>query len=151
MRQRRAFLCIGVVSLLGFVACNTGERESRNKTEPVESLGALGVELKLRFPPSARLVGVDRSPGGMDDAVRVKLEVAAAELPSLLAQTQIDAESFEPGTGGLFGPDQDFWDPHQSVALRSGQARREGGRVLNVGIDDRRAGSAVVYIVEHGT
>ena len=87
----------------------------------------------------------------MDDLVQVKLEMAREDVPSLVQQTHIDPASFYPGTGGLMGPDQEFWDPHQAPALRTGQAERPGARALNLGIDDSRPGAAVVYLVEHGT
>lgn len=149
--QRHTLICMGVASLLGIVACEKAEEKMSGNGQPTESLAALSAELELQFPPSARLVGVHRSRGGMDDAVRVKLELAASELPLLLTQTKIDVESFEPGTGGLLGPDQDFWDPHHAPALRTGQGKRAGGRVLNMGIDDSHASSTVIYLVEHGT
>jgi hypothetical protein len=87
----------------------------------------------------------------MDDIVRVKLEMASRELPSLVEQTQIDPAAFYPGTRGLLGSDKDFWDPHQAPALRTGQAKRPDARALNLGIDDSRPDVAVVYLVEHGT
>jgi hypothetical protein len=136
---------------LSVVACDREDEKMSNNGHGTESLAVLGAELELEFPPSARLLGVLRSPGGMDDAVRVKLEVDPSELPMLLGQTHIEAEAFAQGTGGLLGPDKDFWDPHQAASVRTGQAKRAGGRVLNVGIDDSRAGSAVIYLVEHGT
>jgi hypothetical protein len=87
----------------------------------------------------------------MDDAIQVKVEVPAAELPALLRQTQIGAEYFRPGARGLLGPDDDFWDPHQANALRTGQAKRPEGRALNVGIAEGRQGVAVLYIMLHET
>jgi hypothetical protein len=83
------------------------------KNEASESLSKLSMELGLSFPPSTRLIGVLRS-NGMDDAVRVKLEIAATEFPSFLEQTGIDGAGLRPGTRGMLGPDRDFWDPHQS-------------------------------------
>jgi hypothetical protein len=87
----------------------------------------------------------------MDDIVHIKLELAPEDVDSLIAQSKIDPASFAPGTGGLLGPDKDFWDPHRAPKLRTAQAHRPDARALNLGIDDSRAAVAVVYLVEHGT
>ena len=89
----------------------------------VESLFALSTELGLEFPSSTRLGGVLRS-NGMDDAVRFKLEMSTAEFPSFLAQTGIDPALTRPNMQGIFGPDRDFWTPHQVDSLRTGQVKR---------------------------
>ena len=139
-----------MAGLLGVLACNTPDRGGQPHDQPVESLAALSAELSLQFPASTRLIGVRRS-HGMDDIVRVKLEMASRELPFLVAQTQIDPAAFYPGTRGLLGSDKDFWDPHQAPAIRTGQAKRPDARALNLGIDDSQPDVAVVYLVEHGT
>jgi hypothetical protein len=136
--------------LLGLLACNTEASRRQDPAPPVESLASLGTELNIQFPHSTRLIGVRRS-YGMDDIVRIKLELAPEDLDSLIAQTQIDPASFAPGTGGLLGSDKDFWDPHRAPALRTAQAKRPDARALNLGIDDSRPAVAVVYLVEHGT
>ena len=151
MMRRREFLEASAWALLGAIGCKDGETRMNANAEPTESLAALGKELDLVFPPSTRLIGVRRSPGGMDDAIRVKLELSPAELPSLLTQTKIAAESFRPGTRGMLGSDGDFWDPHASASIETGQVKRADGRVLNVGVDEGREGVAVLYVVEHGT
>lgn len=147
---RQMFIRASLAWLLGVFACNTQERAPPSDSQPVETLAALSTELRLQFPPSTRLIGVRRS-HGMDDIVRVKLEMASGELPWLVAQTQIDPGAFYPGTRGLLGSDKDFWNPHQAPALRTGQAKRPDARALNLGIDDSRPDVAVVYLVEHGT
>src|SRR4051812_44611042 len=100
--QRRTFIRASIAGLSSAIGCNTGGANMANGSG--ESLAALSAELKLQFPSSTRLIGVHRSPGGMDDAVRVKLELSTGELPFLLSQTQIETEAFERGTGGLMGP-----------------------------------------------
>ncbi len=120
------------------------------KNEASESLSKLRMELGLSFPPSTRLIGVLRS-NGMDDAVWVKLEIAATEFPSFLEQTGIDGAGLRPGTRGMLGPDRDFWDPHQSKSLRTGQVSRPNARSLNLGFDDGHGGVVVAYLMEHGT
>jgi hypothetical protein len=144
------FICAAVGCLLGLLACNTDVSRQSSEASPVESLAALGTELNLRFPPSTRLIGVHRWQG-MDDIVHIKLELAPEDLDALIAQTQIDPAAFTPGTAGLLGPDQDFWDPHRAPKLRTAQAQRPDARALNLGIDDSRPAVAVVYLVEHGT
>jgi hypothetical protein len=87
----------------------------------------------------------------MDDAVRVKLELAATEFPSVLEQTAIDGAGLRSGTRGMLGPDDDFWDPHESKSLRTGQVSRSNARSLNLGFDDSRGDVVVAYLMEHGT
>lgn len=149
--RRRAVLAVGLGGLLSAVQCRSTGQSMSNENQPTESLAQLGAELKLMFPQSAHLIGVHRSPGGMDDAVRIKLEMAKEDLPVFLAQTQVDVQSFRPGTRGMLGADRDFWDPHRAKGLRTGQVQRPGARALNVGVDDSGDRVAVLYIVEHGT
>ena len=149
MMHRRRFLALGVAAL-GCKASDSGKERMTASNETPESLSQLSQALGLEFPASTRLIGVLRS-NGMEDAVRVKLEMAAKEFPDFLARTQIDPASFRPGTRGMLGPDKGFWDPHQSKSLRTGQASRPSARSLNVGIDDSRADQVVVYLMEHGT
>jgi hypothetical protein len=120
------------------------------KNEAPESLSKLSQELGLEFPPSTRVLGVLRS-NGMDDAVRIKLEMSASEFPSFLDRTQIERAALRPGTRGMLGPDKDFWDPHQSQSLRTGQVARPNARSLNLGFDDSRGDVVVAYLMEHGT
>jgi hypothetical protein len=65
----------------------------QGKNEASESLSKLSMELGLRFPPSTRLIGVPRSIG-MDDAVRVKLEIAATEFPLSWSRRELMAPAF---------------------------------------------------------
>jgi hypothetical protein len=148
--RRRSFLAVVVSAALGCKASNSGKEEMTASDEAPESLSQLSQALGLEFPPSARLIGVLRS-NGMDDAVRVKLEIATQEFPDFLARTQMDVASFRPGTRGMLGQDKGFWDPHQSKSLRTGQVARPTARSLNLGIDDSRADRVVVYLMEHGT
>ena len=146
----RALLYAGFSCWLATLACNSKGASGGNPGERVESLAALSTELGLQFPPSTHLVGVRRA-SGMDDIVRVKLELQLDELPSLVEQTRIHPDDFHPGTRGMLGPDRDFWDPHQRPAIRTGQTKRPGARALNLGIDDSGPDRAIVYLVEHGT
>ena len=148
--DRRLFILAAVACFPSVLACNTGEPAQHRESPRPESLAALGKELNLQFPASTRVIGVRRA-NGMDDIVRVKLEMASSDLPSLIAQTHIDPASFYPGTRGLMGSDKGFWDPNHAPALRTGQVKRPDARALNVGVDDSRPDVAVVYLVEHGT
>jgi hypothetical protein len=149
--QRRALLIVGFTGLLSAAQCKNTEQPMGSSDQPTESLAQLGADLHLMFPQSARIIGVHRSPGGMDDAVRVKLEMAKDDLAAFLARTQVDVQSFRPGTRGMLGSDRDFWDPHRTKGLRTAQLQRAGARALNVGVDDSGERVAVLYIVEHGT
>jgi hypothetical protein len=86
----------------------------------------------------------------MDDRVRVKVEMSAADLPAFLERTPIDADSFSPGAGGRLGQDHGFWDPHRAAKLRTAQATLDDNRVLNIGVDESRTDRVAVYIVNHG-
>jgi hypothetical protein len=149
---RRSVVLLGVCAALGCKARENeeGRMNAKNEAPVPVSVSQLGKELGLEFPPSTRVLGVLRS-NGMDDAVRVKLELAASELPAFLERTQIDGAAFRPGTRGMLGPDKDFWDPHQSQSLRTAQVARPNARSLNVGIDDSQGDRVVAYLMEHGT
>ena len=147
--RRRSVLLLGACVVLGCKARDSGEGRMTAKNSAPESLSQLSQQLGLAFPPSTRLVGVLRS-NGMDDAVRVKLEIAGGELASFLDGTRIDRAALRPGTRGMLGPDKDFWDPHQSKALRTGQVARPNARSLNLGFDDS-GDPVIIYMMEHGT
>jgi len=147
---RRSVVLLGVCAALGCRARDNGEGRMNARNEMPESLSQLSQELGLAFPPSTRVIGVLRS-NGMDDAVRVKLEIAASEFPSFLDLTQMDRSAMRPGTRGMLGPDKDFWDPHQSRSLRTGQVARPNARSLNLGFDDSRGDPVIAYLMEHGT
>lgn len=147
---RRNVVLLGLCATLGCEGRNIGEGRMNAKNEAPESPSQLSRELGLEFPPSTRVLGVLRS-NGMDDAIRVKLEIGAREFPSFLEQTQIDRAALRPGTRGMLGPDRDFWDPHQSQALRTGQVARPNARSLNLGFDDSRGDVVIAYVMEHGT
>jgi hypothetical protein len=147
---RRGVVLLGVCAVLGCKGRNSGEGRMNAENEAPESLSQLSQELGLEFPPSTRVLGVLRS-NGMDDAVRVKLEIAASEFPSFLEHTQIDRAALRPGSRGMLGPDKDFWDPHRSQSLRTGQVARPNARSLNLGFDDSRGDWVIAYVMEHGT
>jgi hypothetical protein len=144
----RVLLLLGLS--LATAACNTDAEKGSESVTAAESLSTLSKELGLTFPPSTRLGGVLRS-SGMDDAVRFKLEMNTSEFPSFLAQTGVDPELTRPNMQGIFGPDRDFWDPHQAKSLRTGQVKRPDARALHVGYGEARPGTTVVYVMEHGT
>lgn len=147
---RRSVVLLGACAALSCEANDTGEERMNATDKAPESLSQLSQELGVELPPSTRVLGVLRS-NGMDDAIRVKLEIAASELPGFLDRTSIDRAALRPGTRGMLGPDRDFWDPHQSPALRTGQVSRPSARSLNLGFDDSRGERVIVYLMEHGT
>lgn len=126
------------------LACR--EHRARDRSQSPESAGR---EVTVDFPPSARLLGVHRE-RGMDELIAVKVEMPAADWPGFLEGTPMDPKLFEPGEGGLLGPDEGFWDPHQAKNLHTSQAQLPGNRVLNIGYDDSRGDVVVVYVVNHG-
>jgi hypothetical protein len=144
----RVLLMLGLS--VATAACNTDDHKREEPVKAVESLSTLSKELGLTFPPSTRLGGVLRS-SGMDDAVRFKLEMNTSDFPPFLAQTGVDPELTRPNMQGIFGPDRDFWDPHQVQSLRTGQVKRPDARALHVGYGETQPGTTVVYVMEHGT
>lgn len=114
------------------------------------SWATLGTEVGVKFPASARLVGVEQE-DGMDDMTRAKVAIAPADLPAFLASTPLAPSAFAPGSGGFLFRDQDWWDPNSALNLRASQARLPSARVLNIGIDDGHPGVVFLYIVNHGT
>jgi hypothetical protein len=149
--MKLASLLLGVLILgtIGVSSCDKGTKTMSSK--PSDTLPALASELGIVFPPSTRLIGVQRDQGGMDSAVFLKVEMAAAEFPAFLASTPLDASAMRNGTRGFLGSDQGFWDPHRASRIRTGQAILAGNRALNVGVDDSKPHVAVVYIVHHDT
>ena len=85
---------------------NDREREdpvNRAKEQP-GTLPDLAREVGLTFPASARLIGVHRE-AGMDDAVMLKVEIAAGDFPAFVKTCPVPPEAFAPRTRGLMGPD----------------------------------------------
>ena len=115
-----------------------------------ESVTDLGRELHVTFPPSTRVIGVERE-NGMDDLVRAKVQIAEGDWSQFLGTTPIKSDSFRPGPRGFLGQDHGFWDPHQAAGLRSAQAILPGQRALNVGVTTPSDGKLTLYIVNHGT
>ena len=143
-RRVRLAACV----LIGFAACKSkGPQGTRQVQETLESVGK---EVGLVFPAGSRLVGVHRERGA-DDLIAVKVEMPAAAWPGFVATTPIDPTLFRPGERGLLGPDDGFWDPHESKSLRTAETPLPHARVLNLGYDDRRGNVISVYIVNHGT
>lgn len=109
----------------------------------------LSRELGVVLPAGARVVGVHRE-AGIDSLVSVKIEMATEEARAFLQASPVKAEAMRAGTRGFLGPNHDSWDPSHAPGLRTGQARLDGGRVLNIGVSERGA-VTVLYIVAHGT
>jgi hypothetical protein len=125
-------------------------RKSDTAERPANFAPELAREVGLKFPSSARLIGVGRE-SGIDDMVRFKVELDPHDLAAFIATSPVPPEAFEPGPGGLLGPHQAFWDPSRAVRLRTGQAILKNQRALNIGIDDGRPEVVVLYVVNHGT
>ena len=140
--------CLLLLLLTTFGACRA--KPSPTPVMTAASWAALGSELGVKFPASARLIGVERE-NGMDDMARTKVAIDAADLPAFLASTALAPSAFTPGTGGFLFGDQDWWDPNSALHLRSAQARLPSARVLNIGIDDGHPGVVNLFIVNHGT
>jgi hypothetical protein len=119
-------------------------------THQATTLPELAREVGVTFPAAARLIGVARE-SGIDDMVMFKVEISSNDLPSFMAALPVPADAFEPGEGGLLGPDQGFWDPRRAAHLRTGQVIVKNQRALNIGIGDGHPGVVAIYVVNHGT
>lgn len=138
-----------LLSLIALLcACNS--KPAPTPVMTAASWAALGKELGVKFPASARLLGVERE-NGMDDMARAKVAIAAADLPAFLASTPLAPAAFAPGSGGLLFHDRDWWGPDSALHLRTAQARLASARVLNIGVDDGHPGVVYLYLVNHGT
>lgn len=107
--------------------------------------------MHVTFPPSARVVAWHLDASGMDEYLRVKVEMAAEDWPAFLASTPLRDEPLDEGHHGYFGQDDGAWDPHQPAHLQAQQTMLPGGKVLNLGVDLGTPGKAVVYLVYFGT
>lgn len=145
-RQFRQQAALAVLLAAAPLALACREHRASDRSQPLESAGR---EVAVDFPPSARLIGVHRE-RGMDELIAAKVEMPAADWPGFLEGIPMDPKLFEPGEGGLLGPDEDFWDPHQAKSLHTSQAQLPGNRTLNLGYDDSRGNVIVVYVVNHG-
>jgi len=147
----RVFAVVGLfAAACSALGCPGRSRERTPPPAADETLVDLGREVGLKFPADARLLGVSRE-RGIDDLVRFKIEMGAADLPGLMASTPIKPDAFEPGERGLLGPDQGFWDPNRARHLLTGQAVLKNNRALNIGIADGGPQRVILYIVNHGT
>ena len=131
-----------------FTSCNGCS--AKKQAQSVDTLESAGKEVGVRFPASAKFIGIHREEWGMDSSFEVKVEIPAADWPGFLASTPIDPKEFGPGGRGLVGGDAGFWDPRQAKNLRTAQADLPDKRVLNIGYDDSRGNLIVVYVVNHG-
>ncbi len=144
-----AAMCALLVAAL-ICACKTRGDQMTDSRTTTTTLADLAPELGLRFSPATRLLLVDRQ-SGIDDLLRVKVEMPSSDWPSFLASSPVKPEAFRAGARGMLGSDKGDWDPHAAKQLRTGQAIVHNNRALNLGVDDGRAGAVVVYIVSHGT
>jgi hypothetical protein len=111
----------------------------------------LNAELPVYIPESARLLGVRRE-SGMDDLIQVKLEMSAVEFATFVASSPLARQPLESWeNNGIWGFDHDFWDPHRVPNLRSAETGYPDARSFRLGIDERKPGVVVVYLVDHGT
>jgi len=158
-RARRRLVAVALILPTVAVAgmnCRENEKangKGRDMSEANPSaatLEQLAREAGVKFPVAARLIGSARE-SGMDDRLCFKVELPASDLPAFLASSPVAADAFEPGEGGLLGPDHGFWDPSHSQRLRTGQTILPGQRALNIGIDDGRPDVVAIYVVNHGT
>ena len=127
--------------------------EQRTKGPPpppsAKEWAALGRELGLKFPPSSRLLKLERQ-NGMDDMIRLQVALPTQDLPAFISDSAIHTEQLREG-GSCFVSGDEFWDLSQALHLRSFQAALPGARFWCLGIDDGRPGTAYLYIMNYGT
>jgi hypothetical protein len=113
-----------------------------------DDLKALGQELGVSLPPDAKIVGVDRQ-AGMDDMIRAKVELSPGSFASIADQLPVKGEQLTRGPGRL-GADHEFWNPHATPGVRSGQVQLPGARVLHIGLAEY-PDKVVLFVLNHGT
>ena len=140
--------CSAVLLVLALVAC---EQRTKNPPPPpsASEWAALGRELNVKFPPSARLLKLERQ-NGMDDMVRLQVALPMRDLPSFITDSAISTEQLREGAGCLM-PADEFWDPSRALHMRSLGAWLPGARYSCLGIDDGAPETAYIYIMNHGT
>jgi hypothetical protein len=131
-------------------SCHAAEHDKvhRDGEQMSHNLDALSAKLGVSLPGDARIIGV-ASEEGMDDMLRVKLEMPTPSLTRFLADSKVP--HFDDSSADILGPDEGFWDPHKATRLRIGDIQLAGARFLTLAIDDSRQGIATVYVMNHGT
>lgn len=124
------------------------ERNTPMKTDREEP-AAIGREIGVPLPATARVLGVRRT-RGMDDAIFAKIEISEAEWSHLRTVPPLGGVELVPESRAYLEPDDGWWDPTTRPSLRAAQIALPGARFLNVGID-HGAHSVVLYLMNHGT
>ena len=122
-----------------------------------DTLKSVGKELGLRFPATAKAICIIRSEA--PPALRVKVEMPAADFPKFFASTPVYHNEFiysDAGVLGLnagaLGLENELWDPEaHDKTMHSAQTDipsliGSSHRVLNIGYDDSRGSVVVVYV-----
>lgn len=150
----RKIICFTCVVLAGLgVACKETTKVGKdgatvNVSAEIEGLSR---DLGLKIPITARILGVKRE-RGIDDAVFAKFEMSRAEWEALKFAAPLTGADFDKASKAYLPTDEGWWDPNHAEGVRAAQIELEGGRVLDVGIDDTRDRDlVVVYLVNHGT
>lgn len=157
---------VAIASTIGFLimalplACRKGGEAQtgtvkQNREIPMtatssDDLRALAAEIKIVFPPSARLIGIARE-RGIDDLVEAKVELSGVELPLFFSVSPVKGEALEPDRLDLLGTDHSWWDPGRAKNLRAAQVLVGKGKVFNLGVAEGATGIVVLYLVQHGT
>jgi len=141
--------CSALLLVLSLSAC-----EQRKKAPPLppsaSEWAALGRELGVKFPPSSRLIKLERQ-NGMDDMVRLQIALPTRDLPTFISDSSIPTEKFREGAVSCFLPPDEFWDASRALHMRSFEAGLPGARSWCLGIDDGQPGTAYIYIMNYGT
>ena len=135
------------------LALSASACEQRTKGPPpppsASEWAALGRELGLKFPPSSRLLKLERQ-NGMDDMVRLQVALPSQDLPAFITDSAIRSEKLREGASCFTAADE-FWDPSHALHMRSFQVALPGSRYCCLGIDDGQPGTAHIYIMNFGT
>ncbi len=130
--------------------CKPQGQTSINTSSPQHTnLAALSKRIGVPLPESTRVIGVEHQQG-KDDMIRAKLEMPRADLEAIGSALPIDPSKLRPGVGRL-GIDRNFWNPSEYQDLRSGSVVLEGARGFHLGVAYLADGTAVVFIMSHGT
>lgn len=154
MAHRGIIFFVGVALVSLGIACKETTKIVKGGTTVVNAsadIEALSRELGLKIPNTSRIVGVKRE-RGIDDAVFAKFEMSRSDWGALQLRPPLSGADFDKAGKAYLPTDEGWWDPNHAEGVRAAQIEIEGGRVLDVGIDDTHGGDlVVVYVVNHGT
>lgn len=122
---------VAMVAAAGLSSCRGEKGETmsspaKSSSQPIER-GEIEKRAHLRLPESARNLQVHGIEGGIDDAIYLRFEVPAAELPALVASAGLTQplSSTQRFLGNHTGRELAWWQPDTVAPFQSGNLIRD--------------------------